>query len=277
MFNPAQTANQIRIEVVKMITQAKSGHLASALGLADFFTILYFKFLKHRASESTWQDRDYFFMSNGHACAAWYATLALAGYFDKGELKTFRQINSRLQGHPHLDLLSGIENTSGSLGQGLSQACGLAKALATDHKHNQVICLISDAELQEGQTWEAIMFAAHHHLHNIILVIDNNNIQIEGKVEDVMSVQPIKEKLQSFGWDSFAVYGHDYQQIEEALQIAKQARKPIAIILKTVPGRGVSFMENNYQWHGQVPTENQSVRALEELISNQERLTNEAN
>ncbi len=272
----SETSAAIRQSVIKMLLAAGSGHSAGPLGMADVFTALYFSVLKHRPKQPTWVGRDYVLLSNGHICPVWYATLAEAGYFPKAELKTLRQLGSRLQGHPHLGSLPGIENTSGPLAQGLSQACGLAYALRLDKRNNQVYTLMSDAEYQEGQTWEAYLFAAKYRLANLTVLIDRNNIQIDGTTEDIMPLEPFKPKLESFGWHVQEIDGHDFSAIISALYLAQSFNTaPSAIICRTIPGKGVTFMEGDYHWHGSPPNRDQAAQALKQLRTIQGQTWNE--
>ena len=264
----AKKAQNIRIKIIEMITKAGSGHPAGSLGMADIFACLYFKLLNHQPKNPTWEKRDYLLLSNGHICPVLYASLSLAGYFPARDLSSFRQINSKLQGHPHLNPNIGIENSSGPLGQGLSQACGLALALKKDQKPNFVYCLMSDGEQQEGQTWEAYMLAAKYQLNNIIAIIDRNMIQIGGNTEQIMPLEDLNQKIQAFGWSTIEIDGHNFDEIVNAVNSAKANQTPTAIIAKTVPGKGVSFMENNYQWHGKAPTAEQATQAISELSLN---------
>jgi len=263
---------QLRREVLQMVYEAQSGHLASAFGLAEIFATLYFgKILRHDAQRPKWDKRDYFFLSNGHVCAIFYATLAKAGYFPMDELKTFRQINSRLQGHPHFIFdseksLPGIENSSGPLGQGLSQAAGMAMALKIDQKKNKVFCMMSDGEQQEGQIWESYQFIMHHNLNNLISIIDCNNIQISGTIEQTLSLGNLKLKLISFGFKIFEMDAHNVTDIFAKLTLARNETKhPVIVLAKSIPGKGVSFMERDYRWHGRVPTDNEYNQAMKEL------------
>lgn len=253
-----------------MLEAAGSGHPASALGLADLFVALYFgDILSYRADQPAWPDRDYFLMSNGHACPVWYATLAEAGFFAPSELSTLRHFQSRLQGHPQLGSLAGIENSSGPLGQGLSQAVGLALGLRLRQASNHVFCLLSDAEHQSGQTWEAYQAAAHFQLAHLTVIIDRNFIQIDGATEKTMALEPLAEKLRAFNWHVKEVDGHDLAQLIEVGRALKSARlettQPSALICKTVPGKGVDFMEGEASWHGKVPTAEELVAALTQL------------
>ena len=282
---PAQLkriALSLRQDVLNMIYQAQSGHPASSLGLADLFTSLYFAGgLRHDPKRPTWSKRDYLLVSNGHICSIWYASLAKAGYFSREELNTFRQLNSRLQGHPHLLMtpagpaptsLPGIENTSGSLGQGSSQAAGLAYALKLDQQNNHVFCLLSDGEQQEGQTWESYLFATHHQLNNLTFIIDDNHIQISGDVPTVMSLGNLKLKLIAFGLNVLEVDAHDFAGLIKVLNQAKQQSQASAIIAHSVPGKGVSFMEHDYHWHGQAPNKQQLEAAQAELRAKKKNL-----
>ncbi len=259
-------ATQLKIDVLSMITKAGTGHPAGSLGMTDVFVALYFGLLKQRPQQADWSDRDYVLLSNGHICPIWYATLAYAGYFPKEKLLSLRQINSPLQGHPHIHELPGIENTAGPLGQGISQACGLALGLKMDQKPNKVYCLMSDGEQQEGQVWEAYMLAAKYKLNNLITLIDRNHIQISGKTEQVMPLQNLKQKIASFGWQVMEIDGHNFGAIEKAVKKAwKSKHQPTAIICRTIPGKGVSFMENQAQWHGKAPSHDQLAQAIKEL------------
>lgn len=262
-----QKATAIRVSIIKMLAHAKSGHSAGALGMADVFSALYFAVLKHDPQTPDWEERDRVLLSNGHICPVLYATLAEAGYFPQDELYTLRTLHSRLQGHPHLGSLPGIENTSGPLAQGLSQACGVAYALQMDDKPNQVFCCMSDGELEEGQNWEALMFAGKYALGKLTVLIDRNNIQIDGYTNDVMPLEPLRDKIENFNWHVIDLDGHDIQSIIHACKAAQQTSFPTALICHTIPGKGVSFMENKYEWHGKPPTQEQAQDALEELQS----------
>lgn len=261
----AQKAREIRIEVIKMIAAAGSGHPAGSLGMADIFAVLYFNVLNHKPKKPLWPDRDRVILSAGHLAPVWYTSLALAGYFPVRELATLRQINSRLQGHPLRQSAPGIENTSGPLGQGISVACGVALAAKLKNQNFRTFCITSDGEQQEGQTWEAVMFAAHHQLKNLTLIIDRNQIQISGLTEEVMAIEPLADKYRSFGWQVLEVDGHNIKEIIDSCQKAKSAARPTVIIAKTVPGKNVSFMENDYHWHGKAPSQEETKKALEEL------------
>lgn len=259
-------ATQIRIDVLTMIAKAGTGHPAGSLGMADVFVSLYFNLLHHKPQQPNWPERDFVILSNGHICPVWYATLAYAGYFPKEKLLSLRQLGSQLQGHPHIHEPAGVENTSGPLGQGISQACGLALGLKMDKKTNKVYCLMSDGEQQEGQVWEAYLFAAKYKLGNLTVFIDRNHIQISGKTEQVMPIANLKQKIRSFGWAVEEINGHSYKMIEKATKKAwKNRSKPTAIICNTIPGKGVSFMENKSEWHGKAPKQEELAKAIKEL------------
>lgn len=265
-------ANLIRQDIVKMLNKAGSGHTAGSLGMADVFATLYFGILRHNPKEPKWADRDRVVLSNGHICPVLYATLAQAGYFGKEKLLTLRKFGSPMQGHPHLGALPGIETSSGPLGQGLSQACGIALALRLDKKNESLVfCLTSDGEHQEGQTWEAAMFAAKYKLANLIQIIDRNKIQIDGNTETVMPLEPLAKKYEAFGWKVVEADGNNVGSLLLALKEAcknsreKLEARPLIIIANTVPGKGVSFFENDYKWHGKTPNDDETARALKEL------------
>lgn len=268
---PAQ-ALVIRQWIIKMLAASGSGHPGGALGMADVFAALYFAVLKHRPEEPDWPERDYVLLSNGHINPVLYATLALAGYFPTDELLTLRQLGSRLQGHPHRGSLPGIESTSGPLGLGLSQACGLATALRLQGKSNRVFCFLSDGEHDEGQTWEAYLFGAKEKLGNLTVVIDRNRIQIDGTTEQVLPLESLPEKILAFGWQVIEIDGHDFHQILAALLalVPTDEPQPTAIVCNTIPGKGVDFMEHKSEWHGKPPTKEEAQRALEQLTAHPE-------
>lgn len=259
-------ANTIRQDIITMLFEAKSGHPAGALGMADVFTALYFAILKHDPKNPEWPERDRFVLSNGHICPVLYATLAAAGYFPKQELLTLRKLGSRLQGHPHLGSLPGIENSSGPLGQGLSQAVGIAIVAKREQKKWKTYCVVSDGEHNEGQIWEAVLLAAKYKLDNLIVIMDRNKIQIDGNTEDICPIEPLKEKYLAFGWYVIEANGNDINEVIEAYKKAQGiVGKPIIIIAHTVPGKGVSFTENRIEWHGKAPKKEEADKALAEL------------
>jgi len=269
-------ANEIRILIIKSLVKAGSGHSGGPLGMADVFTALYFNSANIKPDNPDWEDRDRVVLSNGHICPVFYATLAKRGYFPIEELATLRKFESRLQGHPHRGALPGIENTSGPLGEGLSQAIGMALVGKMDKKDFYVYCLTSDGEHQEGNTWEAAMLAPKYKLNNLIQIIDRNYIQIDGRTTDVMPLDPLKEKYLSFGWHVIEIDGNNISEIINAIEKAKKVTdKPIFILANTVPGKGVSFMENDYTWHGKPPTEEEAEKALAELEIIQKKLESE--
>lgn len=261
-----EMSNLMREDVIEMLLEAGSGHSAGPLGMADIFSALYFHVLKQDPKNPDREDRDRLILSNGHICPIRYAAMARAGYFPLEELLTLRKINSRLQGHPHRKALPGVETTSGPLGSGLSQAIGVALAGKLDGKKYRVFCAMSDGELQEGNTWEALMFAGKYKLSNLIAIIDRNNIQIDGSTEDVMPLEPLKEKFESFKWHVIEIDGHNIEQFIDATNEAKAIHeKPTVIIAHIIPGKGVSFMENDHAWHGKPPTKEEAAKALNEL------------
>ncbi len=261
-----EKANTIRELIISSLVEAGSGHSAGPLGMADIFTALYFHILNHDPQNPEWEDRDRLILSNGHICPVRYAAMALAGYFPVEELKTLRKINSRLQGHPHRTALPGLETTSGPLGEGLSQAIGVALAARLDQKRYTVYCLTSDGEHQEGNTWEAAMFAGKHKLHNLIQVMDRNHIQIDGFTEQVMPLEPLRDKYRAFGWEVIEVDGNNIHAFVDAVNQAKATQeKPVLILAHTIPGEGVDFMENDFHWHGTPPNPEQAKKALAEL------------
>ncbi len=260
-------ANDIREDIIRMLEHAGSGHSAGPLGLADIFTALYFDILNHDPKRPDWEERDLLLLSNGHCVPVRYATMAHAGYFDRKELLTLRQLGSRLQGHPERMRLPGMETTSGPLGCGLSQACGMALALRMDkQQHRWVYVVMGDGELDEGNIWEAAMLAGKYQLNNIIGIIDRNNIQIDGPTESVMPLEDLKGKWEAFGWHVLEVNGNDIEAVIDACAMAKAiVEKPIMIIAHTIPGKGVDFMEYDFHWHGAPPNREQAKKALHEL------------
>ena len=261
-----QKANDIRQDIIKMLVAAKSGHSAGPLDMADVFTALYFSVLNYDPKNSQMPLRDRFVLSAGHICPVWYATLAHAGFFPVSELASLRKLGTRLHGHPHNEVLPGSENSSGPLGQGISQAAGMALGFKIDNKKNRVFVVCGDGEQNEGNHWEAVMFAAKYKLANLTLFVDRNNIQIDGFTENVMPLEPLADKYKAFNWNVLEIDGHDFKAIKNAVELAKNCvDKPTAIIAKTIPGFGVSFMENKFEWHGKAPTEEEAEQALKEL------------
>lgn len=261
-------ATDIRESIVRSLIEAGSGHSAGPLGMADVFTALYFSgVMKHDPKNPDWPERDRFILSNGHICPGLYATLAHAGYFPKEELMTLRKLGSRLQGHPHRTVLPGLETTSGPLGSGLSQGCGMALGLKTDGLRNRVFVMCGDGEQNEGNHWEAVMLAGKYRLNNLTAITDRNNIQIDGNTEDVMPLEPLQDKYQSFGWFVIDIDAHNLESIIDALNKAKAIQQqPTMIIAHAIPGKGIDFMEDAYEWHGKPPTEvGEVVRAMEDL------------
>ena len=258
-------AKEMRKSIVKMLNKAGSGHTGGSLGMTDIFTALYFKILKHDPNNANDADRDRFILSNGHVAPVWYAALAYSGYFPVEELMSLRQINSRLQGHPHYNSAPGIENSAGPLGQGISVAIGHALAAKLDNKNHKIFCSMGDGELNEGQVWEAMMSINKFKLNNLICFVDRNDVQLSGDTIDIMPIEPLKEKFESFGLIVINADGHDFNEIINAFESAKNSEKPTVIIFKTVMGKGVSFMEGSYKWHGIAPNDEQLEQALEEI------------
>ncbi|RJQ29031.1 transketolase [Candidatus Parcubacteria bacterium] len=261
-----EMANRLRQDVITMVSHAGSGHIAGPLDMAEIFATMYFHVLRHDPKRPKWQDRDRLVLSNGHICPVLYAVLARAGYFPIEELKTLRRINTRLQGHPHRGALPGMETTSGPLGSGISQSIGMALAARLDGKKHRVYCLTSDGEHQEGNTWEGVMFAGKEKLNNLTVVIDRNNIQIDGFTESIMPLEPLREKYESFNWHVLEIDGHNIQAIVDAVAEARAIyEKPTVIIAHTIAGKGVSFMERNYLWHSKPFKPGEAEDALKEL------------
>ena len=265
-------ANDIRQSIIEMLLLAKSGHTGGPLGMADIFTLFYFYVLKHDPKNPEWADRDRVILSNGHICPVLYATMAHAGYFGVEELKTLRKFGTRLQGHPHREYLPFVETSSGPLGSGISQAAGMALADKLDsgaNTHRFIYCFISDGELNEGNSWEGIMLAGKYRLRNLIAIVDRNNIQIEGDTENIMPLEPLADKWRAFNWHVIEVGGHDFRALYEAIEEAQAIdEKPTVIIAHTIPGKGVSFMERDYKWHGKAPKKEEAEKALAELRTN---------
>jgi transketolase len=261
-----EKAKTLRIEILKMLTEAGSGHTGGSLSAADIVTALYFYKMRHHPNDPKWIERDRFILSKGHAAPVLYAALALSGYFDKSLLRTLRKLGSPLQGHPCSRKLPGIEISTGSLGQGLSIANGIAIGLKLDSLSSRVYCLLGDGEIQEGQVWEAAMTASHYNLDNLCAIIDNNGLQIDGHCCDVMCVEPLVDKWAAFGWHVLDINGHDMKAIVGALNEAETLKgKPTMIVARTVKGKGVSFFEGKVEYHGLAPTHEELERALKEL------------
>ncbi|KKQ37827.1 MAG: Transketolase domain protein [Candidatus Woesebacteria bacterium GW2011_GWA1_37_7] len=262
-----QKANDIRVDVIKMLLEAGSGHSAGPLGMADVFTALYFGgVMDHDPKNSKWEERDRLILSNGHICPVLYTTLAHAGYFPLSELATLRKLGSGLQGHPERERLAGVETTSGPLGSGLGQAAGYAYAARLDGKKFRIFCITSDGEHDEGNHWEAVNFAAKYNLSNLTLFVDRNNIQIDGFTEEVMPLEPLKAKYEAFNWSVVEVDGHNIEAIIDAVNMAEAIHEnPTVIICRTIPGKGVEFMENLPEWHGKPPNLGETIEALNDL------------
>ena len=261
-----KVAIKIRKGIIDAVYSAKSGHPGGSLSIADILTVLYFHEMKIKPEEPDWEDRDRLVLSKGHCSPALYSCLANRGYFPVEDLKTFRKIDSYLQGHPDKNKVPGVDMTTGSLGQGLSAANGMAIAGKMDNKDYRVYCILGDGEIEEGQVWEAAMTANKYKLDNLCVIIDNNNLQIDGTIEEVMNSYPIDEKFKSFGFEIIKIDGHDIEEIIKAFEVARNIKgKPTCIIAKTIKGKGISFMENQVSWHGKAPNEEQYKQAIEEL------------
>lgn len=260
-------SKNIRGDIVRMTAEAGSGHPGGSLSSVELMTALFFNVMNHRPQEPSWSQRDRFILSKGHVGPVLYAVMARSGYFPVEELLTFRKLGSRLQGHPSMKSLPGLENSSGSLGQGLSIANGLALAAKLNKEQHRIYCLLGDGELQEGQVWEAIMTGAHYKLDNVCAMVDYNNLQIDGKVEDVKNIAPLKEKWEAFNWYVKEIDGHDLSQVLLAFEEAGgQKGRPTVIIAHTVKGKGISFMENEAGWHGKAPNKDELQKALDEIF-----------
>jgi len=269
----AEISKVLRQDIIKSLTLAGSGHSGGPLGISDIVAVLYFGgYMKYNSQDWQWAGRDRFLLSGGHMVPVQYSALARAGFFPVEELATLRKFGSRLQGHPgYVDRLPGIESSTGSLGQGISIAVGMAMSdLLVDKNQRKVYCVVGDGELEEGSCWEAFMAAAHHKLKNLCVIVDNNDCQIDGRVKNVMSVYPLKEKFSAFGFDVIEIDGNDYSQIINAFDKFQENQnnsinKPLAVIAKTIMGKCVSFMEDDYHWHGNPPKPEQAIKALEDL------------
>lgn len=261
-----EIARNVRIGIIESTYNAKSGHPGGSLSIADILTVLYFNQMNIDENNPKSSSRDRLVLSKGHVAPALYSVLAEKGYFDRNELKDLRKLGHMLQGHPDMRRIPGVDMSTGSLGQGLSVANGMAMASKLNHEGVRVYCICGDGEMQEGQIWEAAMTSAHYKLDNLCVIVDNNNLQIDGKVDEVMSIYPLDQKFKSFGFEVINIDGHDYTQIINALNKAKTVKgKPTVIIAKTIKGKGVSFMENVADWHGKAPKEEEYNKAMEEL------------
>lgn len=259
-------AKQVRKGIIEAVYSNQSGHPGGSLSIADILTVLYFKEMHIDPENPNWEERDRLVLSKGHCSPALYSCLANRGYFPIEELKTFRNIDSRLQGHPDKNKVAGVDMTTGSLGQGLSAANGMAIAGKIDNQSYRVYCILGDGEIEEGQIWEAAMAAKKYKLDNLCVIVDNNNLQIDGTIEEVMNSYPIDEKFKSFGFEIIKIDGHNIDEIIKAFEVAKNIKeKPTCIIAKTIKGKGISFMENQVGWHGKAPNGEQYKQALEEL------------
>ncbi len=263
-------ANTIRQDIIRMLVESKSGHPGGSLGMADVFAALYYSVLRHDPKNPIWAERDRLVLSNGHICPVLYATLANVGYFPKSELMTLRKLGSHLQGHPHKGMVPGIENSSGPLGQGISMAVGMALVGKREGASWRVYAIMGDGEQNEGQVWEAALLASKFKLDNLVAIIDRNDIQIDGTTNDVLPLEPLAAKYKSFGWKVVEVDGHDIQAFIKSCDLAKKSKgKPVLLICKTTPGKGVSFMEGKFSWHGKSPKKEEAEIALRELQSSE--------
>lgn len=266
LFELQEKANAIRKGIIEAVYYGKSGHPGGSLSIADILAVLYFEEMNVEVQNPNWEERDRFVLSKGHCSPALYATLAEKGFFSKEELKTFRKLESRLQGHPDKKGVPGVDMSTGSLGQGLSVANGMALAGKLDKKKYRVYTVLGDGEIEEGQVWEACMTASHYHLDNLCAIVDHNHLQIDGSIEKVMNSAPLTEKFESFGWEVICIDGHNIEEIKRAFQVAKLIeQKPTVIIAETTKGKGISFMENQVGWHGKAPNEEQYNQAMEEV------------
>lgn len=261
-----EIAQTVRKDIIKQVYIAQSGHPGGSLSIADILTVLYFHELNVDEKNPKWEDRDRFVLSKGHCSPALYSCLANRGFFETEELRKFRDLESNLQGHPDMKKIPGVDMTTGSLGQGLSAANGMALSAKLDKKDYRVYCILGDGEIEEGQVWEAAMAAKQYKLDNLCVIVDNNHLQIDGTIEEVMNSYPIDEKFRSFGFQVIKIDGHDVDEIMKAFEVAKNSKgKPTCIIAKTIKGKGISFMENQVGWHGKAPNEEQYKQAMKEL------------
>lgn len=261
-------AAKVRIGIIEGVHSAKAGHPGGSLSCADLLTYLYLHRLNVDPADPKMESRDRMVLSKGHAAPALYAVLALRGFFSMEEMKTLRKIDSRMQGHPDSLKIPGVDASTGSLGQGISAACGMAFSGKLSDESYKVYTLLGDGELQEGEVWEAAMFAAHYQLDNLVAIVDNNNMQIDGKIADVMSPYPIDQKFEAFGWHTITINGHDFNEMEKAFDDAERVvQRPTVIIMKTTKGKGVSYMENALEWHGKAPNDEEYEVAMKELTA----------
>lgn len=262
-----QIAKKVRLGIIDAVYYGKSGHPGGSLSIADILTVLYFDEMNIDNENPNWEDRDRLVLSKGHCSPALYSCLANRGYFPVEDLKTFRNINSYLQGHPDRKHIPGVDMSTGSLGQGLSSANGMAISAKLDKKDYRVYCILGDGEIEEGQVWEAAMTANKYKLDNLCVIIDNNNLQIDGTIDEVMSAKPIDDKFRSFGFEIIKIDGHNMEEIKSAFEVARNVKeKPVCIIANTVKGKGVKFMENQVDWHGKAPNEEQYKEAVNDII-----------
>lgn len=271
-----EKANTARQLVIESLLEAGAGHSAGPLGMADIFTAFYFHILNHDPKNPDWPDRDRLILSNGHICPIRYVSMAMAGYFPIEELKTLRKIDSRLQGHPHRTVLPGLETTSGPLGEGLSQAIGIALAAKLDNKKYYTYVITGDGELNEGNIWEALMYAGKKKLNNLVMIIDRNNIQIDGFTEDVMPLESLRNKIEAFNWEVLEVDAHNIRQFVDAVRESQAIyEKPTCIIAHSIPGKGVDFMEKDFHWHGKPPNKEEAKKSLDALRTLQGKIRSE--
>lgn len=262
-----EIAKKVRLGIIDAVYYGKSGHPGGSLSIADILTVLYFDEMNIDNENPNWEDRDRLVLSKGHCSPALYSCLANRGYFPVEDLKTFRNINSYLQGHPDKNKVPGVDMTTGSLGQGLSSANGMAISAKLDKKDYRVYCILGDGEIEEGQVWEAAMTANKYKLDNLCVIIDNNNLQIDGTIDEVMSAKPIDDKFRSFGFEIIKIDGHNMEEIKSAFEVAKNVKeKPVCVIANTIKGKGVKFMENQVDWHGKAPNEEQYKEAVNDII-----------
>jgi len=260
-----ELALRIRLDVLEMIRAAGSGHPGGSFSVVEILVELYWKVMNIRPNEPLWEGRDRFILSKGHACPALYSVLARRGFFDPDELPSLRKLGSRLQGHPNMHDLSGLDASTGSLGQGLSISCGIAHGNRLNKRENRVYCLLGDGELQEGNIWEAAMTASHYNLKHLTAIVDRNRVQLDGNVSGIMEIEPLVDKWLAFGWDVIVADGHSFPSLEKAFEHCREAPFPSAIIADTVKGKGVSFMEGTCKWHGRCPNENEYAAAAKEI------------